>query len=360
MGGAGAPVCERRTPAEAILVDSEVGREDVLEFYGHLTSPDRVRILPFVLPPYLVRPTPDEVSSALRALRVSGRYLLFPAQFWPHKNHRRVTEAVAALHREGLDITVVMTGSADGNLRERVLAEVREVVASEGIGDLVRILGYVEDTTMAALYAGASGSSCPRSSARTNIPVIEAWSMGVPVLTSDIRGIRSSAATPRSSWIPSRRRRSRRGCVNCGQNDALRERLVVAGTERVRDNDPAAFRDELAAILRDVEQTIAPEYPGEPGMTGFETILDGATPLAYLIRHEATSAATEFFTSDDSTFQAGFVVYPAGGQVQAHLHLPVVRQVVGTSELLVVRSGRCIVDIYADDRRLVASRELTR
>ena len=47
--------------AEAILVDSEVGREDVLEFYGHLTSPDRVRILPFVLPPYLVRPTPDEV-----------------------------------------------------------------------------------------------------------------------------------------------------------------------------------------------------------------------------------------------------------------------------------------------------------
>ena len=71
-----------------------------------------------------------------------------------------------------------------------------------------------------------------------------------------------------------------------------------------------------------------------------------------------TSEATRFFTSDDSSFQAGFVVYPAGGRVQAHVHLPVVRQVVGTSELLVVRSGRCIVDIYADDRRLVASREM--
>ena len=93
-------------------------------------------------------------------------------------------------------------------------------------------------------------------------------------------------------------------------------------------------------------------------MTSLEEIVDGATTLAYVIRRDATSNKTEFLTSDDSTFQAGFVVYPAGGHVQAHLHLPVVRQVVGTSELLVVRSGRCIVDIYADDRRLVASREL--
>jgi hypothetical protein len=93
-------------------------------------------------------------------------------------------------------------------------------------------------------------------------------------------------------------------------------------------------------------------------MTSLEEIVDGTTTLAYLVRRDATSNRTEFFTSDDSTFQAGFVVYPAGGRVEAHVHMAVVRQVVGTSELLVVRSGRCIVDIYADDRRLVASREI--
>lgn len=93
-------------------------------------------------------------------------------------------------------------------------------------------------------------------------------------------------------------------------------------------------------------------------MTSVEEISDSGTKLAYVLRHDATSDRTEFFTSDDSNFQAGFVVYPAGGQVQAHVHLPVVRRVVGTSELLVVRSGRCIVDIYSDDRRLIASRDL--
>jgi hypothetical protein len=38
--------------------------------------------------------------------------------------------------------------------------------------------------------------------------------------------------------------------------------------------------------------------------------------------------------------------------------LPIVRSVVGTAELLLVRSGRCIVDIYDDGRALVTSRQL--
>ena len=94
-------------------------------------------------------------------------------------------------------------------------------------------------------------------------------------------------------------------------------------------------------------------------MTGVELIYDGEKPLAYVIRRDAQSPGTDFFTSDDSGFQGGFVVYPAGGRVEAHAHLPVVRTVVGTSELLVVRTGRCFVDLYSDERRLIATRELT-
>jgi hypothetical protein len=93
-------------------------------------------------------------------------------------------------------------------------------------------------------------------------------------------------------------------------------------------------------------------------MIGIESIRDGRTLLAYIIRAAATRASTSFFTSDDASFQAGFVVYAAGGSVVPHVHLPVVRTVVGTSELLQVRAGRCIVDIYGENRALVASREL--
>lgn len=93
-------------------------------------------------------------------------------------------------------------------------------------------------------------------------------------------------------------------------------------------------------------------------MNGIETIRDGEGVLAYVIRASATSSSTDFITTDEDPFQAGFVVYKAGGQVDAHIHLPVERHLVGTSELLMVRSGRCFVDIYTEDHRLVASREL--
>lgn len=93
-------------------------------------------------------------------------------------------------------------------------------------------------------------------------------------------------------------------------------------------------------------------------MSAIESICQGQTPIAYIVRADATGTATSFFTADDATFQAGFVVYPAGGSVVPHIHLPVVRTIVGTSELLLVRKGRCVVDIYGDDQALVASREL--
>jgi hypothetical protein len=80
--------------------------------------------------------------------------------------------------------------------------------------------------------------------------------------------------------------------------------------------------------------------------------------LAFVIRAAVAAERTSFFTADDANLQAGFVVYPAGGRVQPHIHMPLTRTVVGTAELLIVRKGRCFVDIYTDDRALVASHEL--
>lgn len=247
--------------AEAIVVDSEVGRQDVLQFYGHLTSPDRIRVLPYVLPPYLATPTDEDVASTLRRLGIADRYLVFPAQFWPHKNHRRVTEAIARLCSQGLDVTVVMTGSASGAIRTQTLGEVNDIVEREGIGNLVRILGYVDDVTMAALYAGAVGVLLPTFFGPTNIPIIEGWAMGIPVLTSDIRGIREQCGDAAILVDPLSTEAITEGIRRLWTDDALREQLVIAGAERLHRSDPLAFRDELGRIITDA---YAVHQPAEP------------------------------------------------------------------------------------------------
>lgn len=56
--------------------------------------------------------------------------------------------------------------------------------------------------------------------------------------------------------------------------------------------------------------------------------------------------------------QFGFVVYPAQGEVARHVHRKLERHIVGTSEVLILKQGRCEIDIYNDDRELVTTREL--
>jgi len=89
-----------------------------------------------------------------------------------------------------------------------------------------------------------------------------------------------------------------------------------------------------------------------------EQIIWKDKPLAYIIRAEVVPDKTTFLTPSELNLQVGFVVYPAGGEVARHLHRPLERHIVGTSEVLVVKEGRCHMDIYDDDRRLVATREL--
>jgi hypothetical protein len=81
-------------------------------------------------------------------------------------------------------------------------------------------------------------------------------------------------------------------------------------------------------------------------------------PLAYIIKAELLPDQTTFLTPPEFKQQVGYVVYPAGGEIARHVHRDLERHLVGTSEVLVVKSGRCLIDIYNDARELVATREL--
>jgi len=89
-----------------------------------------------------------------------------------------------------------------------------------------------------------------------------------------------------------------------------------------------------------------------------EKIIWQDVPLAYIIRSEMNPTETTFLTPPEFKQQVGFVVYPAGGKIQRHVHCPLERHLVGTSEVLIVRRGRCEIDIYNNERELVATRQL--
>ncbi len=89
-----------------------------------------------------------------------------------------------------------------------------------------------------------------------------------------------------------------------------------------------------------------------------ECIFDNNIVYAYLIRNTDNPDNTSFITTSDLNLQLGFIVYPEGSEIPRHFHYQVQRSIQGTSEVIIVREGSCIVDIYTFKKELIASRTM--
>jgi len=94
--------------AKILFIDSEIGKE-YLKFYYNRKS--EIIVLPHSLPDSLnITVTKDEQFAILNKFGISKRFLFYPAQLWPHKNHVRILEALRYLKEKGLDLQLVFTG----------------------------------------------------------------------------------------------------------------------------------------------------------------------------------------------------------------------------------------------------------
>jgi len=75
--------------------------------------------------------------------------------------------------------------------------------------------------------------------------------------------------------------------------------------------------------------------------------------IATIIRRDYMPDTTTFISPDSYYQQAGFVVYPKGGEVARHSHLPLQRHLIGTPETLIIRKGKAEVELYALDKSLL-------
>lgn len=89
-----------------------------------------------------------------------------------------------------------------------------------------------------------------------------------------------------------------------------------------------------------------------------ELVTDGDTLLAIILRSNFKEPGVHFFTPDDFSQQLGYMNYPAGKTIEAHVHNATSRQVRLTNEVLFIRSGKLRVDFYNDEQKYLKSRDL--
>jgi glycosyltransferase involved in cell wall biosynthesis len=230
--------------AAAVLTDSEVGREEVLAAYP--LDPDRVHSLPYLpAPTAMVSPGPADLRRVRECYRPQDGFLFYPAAFWPHKNHRTVLQALAILaESHGMRPPLLLAGNRKGDFRT-----VLSLSSRLGLHAQVRFLGYVPDEDMAALYRLALCLVMPTFFGPTNIPVLEAWAQGCPVITSDLRGIREQVGDAACLVDPSDTRALAEAIRKMIIDSDWRRQLAERGRARLARWTPADFARKLAHIL---------------------------------------------------------------------------------------------------------------
>lgn len=139
---------------------------------------------------FAVKPPARDDLPALNVLRTrygfQGDYFLLPNQFWAHKNHRVVLNALAHLKAEGHDVLVLATGNTKDYRQPGYFNELLEYAEKLRVTNCFKVLGIVPLNDLHALMHHALAIINPSLFEGWSTTVEEGKSMGKTIVLSDI------------------------------------------------------------------------------------------------------------------------------------------------------------------------------
>ena len=222
------------TKAVAVIVNASELIDDLCRRYA--MERERAICIPFSPSTYVSRSAPDAAADAavLAKYRLDPGYLFYPAQFWPHKNHVTLLAALALLRERGITERLVLCGSNRSG-RDKIDLAIRNL----GLSDQISIIGFVDSAELGALYRGASALVMPTYFGPTNLPPLEAWAVGTPVIYPEAFKAQAGDAAILFDYDDPR---SLADAIVSLRAEGTRERLSAAGHLRL-----AQFAEETKA-----------------------------------------------------------------------------------------------------------------
>ena len=232
----------------AVLVDSEVGAENLVRRYG--VDKNRVLVMPF-------SPAENSMVSDIdyeknfidikNKYNMKFDYLFYPAQFWPHKNHIYILKALKTLQEKyNIKIGAIFSGSDKGN-RQYIQDSVDEL----GLSDRVVFTGFVSNTEMQYLDRQSFALAMPSYFGPTNLPPLEAFQLGVPVIYGDINGAREQLRDA-AIFVDLSSYHALCDAVVTLQNDAVRNEMVGKGFKQLEyiNNKRSKAEEEFKKVIK--------------------------------------------------------------------------------------------------------------
>ncbi|GAB3342285.1 glycosyltransferase family 1 protein [Larkinella ripae] len=170
--------------SDRVIVSNRHSYEDAVRLYPVFRSKFAILNFTMLLSENWRQP---EVAVFTKKYQLPNKYLLFPSQFWKHKNHLRLFEAVRLARQAGLDeLTLVCTGHPHDPRHPAYADELRDFLNRHQLQSAVRILGLLPRADQVQLMRGAAAIVQPSLFEGWSALLEDCRSLGKTVLASDV------------------------------------------------------------------------------------------------------------------------------------------------------------------------------
>lgn len=192
-------------------------------------DPAKIRTIHLHISQHSLRNAPRDESILGRLLLAVRKYLIYPANFWKHKNHEMLLTAFAMARRNGLsdDIRLVCTGAP--GVRQQWL---KQAACGLGLQDHVLFPGYLANAELLALVTNSIGVIFPSLYEGFGLPVVEAMATGVPVACSNVTSLPEVAGNATILFNPRIPEQIAQAMISLAHDKELTARLVQTGDAR--------------------------------------------------------------------------------------------------------------------------------
>jgi len=242
--------CEKGLKRAAyIIVGTETGKSEVEKLYNIL--PERIKILPYPTPGFALEAEKKYFDvNTLSKFNIPEKYLFYPAQFWPHKNHVGLLHAIQLLRNKyDIFISVVLVGSNKGNLEH-----VNRIIYNLNLSGQVHCLGFVSLDDLISLYFNAFALTNLTFFGPDNLPPLEAFAIGCPVIASRVPGAEEQLGDAALYVDPADPEDIALAIKSIYESDELRNDLIKKGRNRANRFTGKNFFDGMLNILDEFEK----------------------------------------------------------------------------------------------------------